>query len=138
MTVNPEEPKKENQPSGEEKNKFTETLDSLKNSEKIEGLVNYAQSHTQETISYVLMVVGIFMMFFQSVYGGILVGLVIGYYFSKEVIHLIQNFNQVVEEQGTARSLIIGGALLALFIGAPGIFVGAAITIGLKYLLKVS
>jgi len=132
MTNGPEEPKEELST----KEKLSKKLDSLKKNENFEGLFEYAQAHTADTIAYLLMIAGIIWILFQNFYGGVLVGLVAGYYFHREVIQLVKSFEQFIEEQGLARSLIMGGTLFALFIMAPGIFVGAAIMIGLMLIIK--
>ncbi|MFQ5730229.1 MAG: hypothetical protein ACE5GN_07700 [Waddliaceae bacterium] len=137
MTINPEEPKKE--PKEEKKpepRKLSETFETLKENKNVESLVSYVQTHIQDTVAYVLMILGIVWMFFQSFYGGILVGLVGCFYFSKEIHEFIKSFNELVEKEGLAKSIILGGAGLALFVSAPGIFIGAAIMLGLKIMLK--
>lgn len=148
MTMNPEDPDQkepeieikptpsESKKKDEGKAKFSETIENLKKSENIDNLIQYAQNNVQDTIAYALMAIGIIWTFFHGFYGGILIGLVAGFYFSKEIVKLIKNYNDFIEEQGTARSLIAGGTALALFIAAPGIFIGAAIMIGLKVMLR--
>jgi hypothetical protein len=121
---------------GSSKNKFSETIKSLKKNENIEGLMSYAKNHTQETIAYILLILGIIWIFFNSFYGGILVGIVAGYYFYPEVLKIINSFDGFFDRQKMAKNLVLVGTLLAFFILAPGIFVGAAILIGVRYLLK--
>lgn len=124
----------ENQPDS--KNKISESFESFKNSDKVDTLINYAKTHTPDTIAYILLVIGIVWLFFNSFYGGLLVGLVAGFYFSQEILRIISSLDQIVEEHGLAKNLIFAGTALALFILAPGIFIGAAIMVGIKYLLK--
>lgn len=119
------------------KSKFHDTLDNLTKSDKMEHLYDYARGHTQDTLAYVILVVGILWSLFQGLYGGLIVGLVAGYYFSKELTPFFKSYQKYIEELGTARSLIFGGTLLALFIAAPGIFIGVALMIGLKILLRL-
>jgi len=118
------------------KNKFSDTFENLKENETIGKFIHYAQENTQDTIAYALLLVGILWSFFHAFYGGILVGLVAGFYFSKEITQFVMSFNQLMAVQGTARSIIFFGALLTLFIASPGIFIGGAIMIGLKILLR--
>jgi len=120
------------------KSKLSETLDTLKKNEKIETLFSYAKSNTMDTIAYVLLILGIVFLFFREFYGGVMIGLVVGVYFSNEIISLVKDCNGYIEKQGMVKSLIVGGTLLALFISAPGIFIGAAIAAGLKYLIAGS
>lgn len=94
---------------------------------------NYFQPSTKDMIAYVLLVLGIILLFFQHLYGGALIGIVAGVYFSKEIINILKNANTYVEEQGLARSLIIAGLLLAFFVSAPAIFIGAAVVVLLRW-----
>jgi len=120
----------------DEKSKLQETLDSLKKNEKIEDLFTYAQAHTKDTVAYVLLILGIVWFFFHSFYGGLLIGVVSGFYFTDELMQFLKSVNDLVEEQGIARSLICGGTLLAFFIAAPGIFIGAAIVVAMTQLIN--
>ncbi len=82
------------------------------------------------------MVIGIVWLFFNAFYGGLLVGLVAGFYFTQEILQVISSFDHIFEEYGLAKNLIFAGTALALFILAPGVFIGCAIMVGIKYLLK--
>lgn len=115
--------------------KFKNTLKDLKSNEKLESLVGYATANTRDTISYVLLIIGIILMFFHSFYGGVLIGLIAGFYFSSEIMAIIKHGNDLVEEQGIVKSLIAGGLLLALFISAPAIFIGAALAVAIRQIL---
>ncbi len=117
------------------KGKFNETLDNLKKNEKIEDIYNYAKSNTADTVAYVAMILGILILFFEPFYGGTIIGVVTGLYFSKEIMRPARNVEGFVEELGMVRSLIFGGLLLAFFIKAPMIFIGAAIAVLVKQLL---
>lgn len=117
------------------KDKLSETLDSLKKNEKIDGLYQYASANTRDTIAYIILILGLILVFFYSFWGGLLVGLVAGIYFSDEINYIIKNVNQIIEQQGMVRSLVLGGTLLALFILAPSVFVGIAIAVALKMLI---
>lgn len=124
-------------PEGTEsfQDKFKNTLQGLKSNEKLENLVGYATANTRDTISYVLLIIGIILMFFHSFYGGALIGLIAGFYFSSEIMAIIKHGNDLVEEQGIVKSLIAGGLLLALFISAPAIFIGAALAVAIRQIL---
>lgn len=105
---------------------------------KIEDLYDYAKHNKRDTAAYVVMILGLILMFFHpvSLFGGILVGLIVGLYFSNEFTSLIKNRKQFIYEKGTVRSLVLAGTALAFLIAAPGIFIGAAITTALKQLLS--
>lgn len=106
--------------------------------DKLDGIFSFAKKNTRDTIAYILLLLGIIWLFFNPFYGGILVGAVAGLYFSEEILNFLRTIKDDIDNYGTARSLLIAGTLLALFISAPGIFVGAAIVIVLKELLASS
>lgn len=138
MAENQQKEKKEetNEPSVKEK--FNETLESIKKHEKVEDLYKYAKTNTVDTVAYVAMILGILILFFEPFYGGAIIGVVAGLYFSEEILKPLQSIEDFIERLGMVKSLIFGGLLLAFFIKAPMIFVGAAIAVGVKQLLLPS
>ena len=119
----------------DEKTKFSQTLENLKSNEKIEDLYNYATTNTKDTIAYVAMILGILILLFHPFYGGGLIGIVAGLYFSQEIMVPVRSFEKFIDNQGMVRCLILAGALLGLFIEAPAIFIGAAVAVALKELV---
>ncbi|MEC7839790.1 MAG: hypothetical protein VX777_07105 [Chlamydiota bacterium] len=117
------------------KNKITDTIDNLKKNEKIEDLYNYAKSNTADTVAYVAMILGLLILFFEPFYGGTIIGIVTGLYFSKEIMKPVGNLENFIEEFGMVRSLILGGLLLAFFIKTPMIFISAAAVVAVKQLI---
>lgn len=97
-------------------------------------LGGYFQAHSREIITYILLLLGILILFYEPLYGGILVGLVSGIYFGDEIIDYIIHWKNAVSSTNVARHLIIAGITVAFFISAPAIFLGAAIAIGIKQL----
>lgn len=120
----------------EENSGFKETLHHIKEDERVEKIYNFARSNTQDTIAYVVLFVGIILLFFKPEWGGILVGSVGGFYFSNEIIALVEGANTFIDREGLIRSLILGGLLLALIIKATWIIIGVVLGAGLKKLLS--
>lgn len=125
-----QEPKKD-----QLKDKLNSTLESIKNNDKFEEIYGYATNNTRDTIAYVLMIIGIVLMLFHPFYGGILIGLLGGFYYANELMRLVQNASHIIDEQGMVRSLIAGGVFVGLFISAPAIFIGMAIAVALKQII---
>jgi hypothetical protein len=123
------EPTKTKEPS-------EEIVHPTKKIEKREGLYDYAKSNTIDTIAYIVLIVGIILMFFQSYIGQIFVGVVVGYYFSSEIAYILRSTNEIINQHGIVKSLILGGALLAFFILSPLLFLAAAVTVGIKQLIR--
>jgi hypothetical protein len=126
----------ESKQAGDIKKKFTETLDSLKKNDKMESVVSYAQTHTLDTIAYAALLAGLIWMFWNPFFGGGLVGLVVGFYFSKELMQLFQNANSQIEKHGLAKSVVFAGAALAILLYLPGLVIGAALACVVSVLLK--
>lgn len=126
--TNAHEPKK----SGDFKERFFASLEELKHNPNVERFLGSAATSTRDIISYILLIFAIISLFFAPFYGGILVGLIFGFYFSSEILAFIKNLNSWIDEQGMVRSLVASGLLLSLFISAPAIFVGAAIALAIR------
>lgn len=102
----------------------------------MEEMYNYASSNTRDMIAYALLLIGLILLFAEPPwYGETLIGVIFGLYFGTEMFNLIRNYQTFTEEHGFVKSLILGGTLLALFIKAPFIFIGAAVAIAIKQLI---
>lgn len=117
------------------KEKFEETFAKLKSNEQLTHLGSFATSNTRDSIAYVILIIGIILLFFHPFYGGLLIGIISGFYFSSEILAFIKTANQLIDEQGTVRSLIAGGVLLGFLISAPAIFLGIIIAIAVRQIL---
>lgn len=117
------------------KNPLAEKLESLRKNEKVEGICNYAANNTRDTVAYVLMIIGIVLLFSHFFYGGLIVGVIFGLYFAQEITSALRSLNDLIEHHGMVRSLIFGGLLLALLILAWPLYIGAGVAIGVKNIL---
>ena len=101
-----------------------------------EDLLDYFKSHIRESISYIILVLGIILLFFDRLYGGLLVGIVTGVYFGDEIVNYIKSLknslNNLSSNPDLAKHLITLGIAFAFLITAPGVFLGAAIAIAIK------
>lgn len=103
--------------------------------ERLEDIYQLASSNMKDTIAYIAMIVGILMLFFEPFYGGAIIGAIAGLYFTHEIVTPLKSLESFIEKQGMVRSLILGGALLGIFIEAPAIIIGAAVAVGLKQII---
>lgn len=105
---------------------------------KIEDLYDYARDNKRDTGAYIILILGLVFMFFWQTFfiGSLMVGCVAGLYFSNEFMMMIQDRNQLIYANGTVRSLVFVGTMVAFLIAAPGLFLGTAIMTGIKELLK--
>lgn len=112
--------------------KFKASLQGLQSNERFSEIVGHATSNTRDTISYIALIIGIVLLFFQPFFGSALVGFIVGIYFSNEILAFIKNISVLVDDQGVVRSLIAGGFVFALFILAPAIFIGLILAMAVR------
>lgn len=128
MTTNPEPVKP---PEEKEPGKDTTGKDTTGKDTKGE-IYEYLRGNTRDTIAYVLLVLGILLIYFEPIYGGLLVGIVAGIYFGEEIVKFIKDWKFFIDKEGIPRSLIVAGVIFAFFISAPAIFLGAFIALLVK------
>lgn len=108
----------------------------VRDSQKVEELYENKTSNKEQTIAYILLALGLFfLLFFNNLFGGLLIGMVAGYYFASEIVYYIRNINQVIRGQDQVRYVVLTALVLGFFIAAPGIFIGAAIVAAFKHVM---
>lgn len=131
MSVNPENKGPSKIDKSEEKIEVPE-----KKEERFSGLFDFAKTNTKDAIAYIILIFGIVLLFFERFSGELLIGVIFGLYYSAEIQSLFRNFNEFIEEQGIVRGIVLGVTAIALFISAPGIFIGAILAVIIKYLFS--
>jgi len=91
------------------------------------GFFHFINENKWEIVSYILLFFGLFVSFANQFFGGLLVGLVLGIYFSQEILDKLASFKHFLDQEGIFRGFIIVAAILALLILAPGLLIGTAI-----------
>lgn len=114
--------------------KLSGKIESIKQNENVEHMLNFAKTNTRDTIAYVFLFVGILLMFFGSFWGGLIVGVICGIYFADTFIAWLVNFKNYIETEGLIRVMILSALGLGLLIQAPAIFLGVILTVTIKYL----
>lgn len=113
--------------------KAHEAYRSIRDSKKVDEIYHYAKSNKEQTVAYVLLALGLLiLLFFDNLLGGLIIGMVAGYYFAEEIVYYIRNLGQIIGGQDQLRYVVLTALLLGLFIAAPGIFIGAAIVATFK------
>jgi hypothetical protein len=122
-------------PPTDDDHKFDQNLNEKDSSEKkAESLNDYFKSHTRETIAYILMILGIIWLFFDPLWGGVLVGLIAGSYFGDEIVSYLKEWKMGSDYKTITRNFIIGGVAIAFLVSSPAIFLGMAVAVGIKQL----
>lgn len=105
---------------------------------KVDDLYTYAKSNREQTITYILLILGlILLLMFNSLLGELIIGMVAGYYFAPEIIYYFRHIDEIFKSQNQTRHIVLIALLLSLFIAAPGIVIGAAIVAAFKQVMRV-
>lgn len=99
---------------------------SLKKGPKSDDLLGFAKENTKDTVAYIFLIVGFLLLFFEPLYGGTILGVLLGLYFSSEFIGFWKKSNEWIEEWGMVKTLVLAGILLSYFVSGVG---GATIVI---------
>jgi hypothetical protein len=91
------------------------------------SFMHFVKDNLCESVCYVILFCGLIFSIFNPFLGGSLVGLILGIYFSQEVIEKASSFKEFIIREGIFRGFIIVAAVLALLIEAPGLLVGTVI-----------
>ncbi len=87
----------------------------------------FVKNNLPESIAYVILFAGLILSIFNPVLGGALVGIILGAYFSQEIMDRSLAFKDMVVREGIFRGFIVIAAILALLLEAPGLLLGAII-----------
>lgn len=116
--------------------KLKGTFKNIKESKQVNEMYHYARSNKERTITYLLLALGVILLFINTILGGLLIGLVAGYFFSDEIVYFGKNIRQFFESQDHLRYLVMIVATLALLIAAPGIVIGAIVAAAFTHIMK--
>lgn len=94
---------------------------------KKQDFLNFVKENRWESISYVVLFAGLIMSIFNPFLGGSLVGVILGIYFSQEILDRSMAFKELVAREGIFRGFIVVAAVLALLLEAPGLLLGTII-----------
>lgn len=118
------------------KGKNQQTWGNKDNSGKTENFYTYTMSNKEHIITYILLILGLItLLFFSNLLGGLILGMVAGFYFASDIVYYIRNLGQVIGGQDHLRYIVLTSILLGLFIAVPGIFIGAIIVATFKQVM---
>lgn len=125
-----------NIPPNKDKQSLGDKFKQIADKQNIDNFSDYARTHTREMSAYVLLILGIILLFFFPILGQALVGIVAAIFFGRELLDMFLNYDKYMTRWGIEKSIVIIGVLLAFFIEAPIIFIAAGFTLGLKHLFE--
>lgn len=100
------------------------------------GFPDLNSDQTLDIVAYVVIFLGLLFTFFNPTVGGVLLGAVLGIYFSHEVMQAFKSVEGWYHSLGMTRSIIAGGAFLGLMISIPTFFIVASVVGAITSLVK--
>jgi hypothetical protein len=91
------------------------------------GIVDVFKSNIGDTVAYLILAGSLLYCFFNPFVGGLIVGFIMGLYFSKYMFSLASQFREFLILEGIFRGFIIIASLAALIVTAPGLSLGFVI-----------
>lgn len=123
--------------NNDDKTRESESSEKKQDSKTTKDFFKYAQMNKDQTITYLLLILGlIFLLFFNNLLGGLIIGMVAGYYFAEDIVDYLRNLGKIIGGQEKIHYVVLTALLLGLFIAAPGIFIGAIVVAAFKQILQ--
>jgi hypothetical protein len=132
---NGKEPYHEKSTTKKFEEKISTAFQNIKESEKVNEFYSYARSHKQDVITYILLALGLILVFPYPIIGGLILGAVAGYHFSHHFYVFIHSLRELFEQQDRVRLIVLIGSLIGLFILAPGFIIGALLIVAFKQVI---
>ena len=101
----------------------------------VESAWNQVKSLNRDSIIYILLAVGLVLLIVQPLFGGIIIGAIAGLVFSNEIMSYAMQIKGAIEREEVLRGVVLGVVLLAFFLEAPSIVIGAALAVAIKRLV---
>jgi len=106
---------------------------------KLNKIYDWAGSNKEQTICYVLLAIGFLVFLLLDMFvGGLILGVLAGYYFSTEIMDYFRSLSQIGGGPQQLSTIILTVVIICLIIAAPGIFIGAAIAAAFKQAVSSS
>ncbi len=127
-------------PYREERDKFKEKVkkafQDVRRNEKMRHFQQNINLNTRDTIAYILMLIGLILLFSEAAwYGATILGVIFGLYFGTEIHLFFRDYQLLIEREGLVRSLVFAGTLLAIFIASPFLLIGALVAVLIRQVL---
>lgn len=97
-----------------------------------EGFFELVKHHKWDSLAYLLIFTGLIISIFNQIVGGLIVGVILGLYYSDQVKVRFDMFKEFLDENGIFRCFIVIAAIVALLITTFGLCVGTLIGVYLR------
>ena len=93
-----------------------------------EGFFSFIKDNKWDAFAYIVLFAGLLITaIFDRFIGGMLVGLILGIYFSQEISEKFDFFKEYLDQRGIFRGFVVVAAIIALLMASPGLCIGTAI-----------
>lgn len=97
-----------------------------------EGFLEFIQTHKWDSVAYFLLFIGLIVLCFHELVGGLIVGVILGIYFSEELRSRYEQCKNSIEHEGIFRAFVVIAAICALLISTFGLTVGTFIGVVIR------
>ncbi len=109
-----------------------------RNAKRLDTLYGHGTPTQEQIIVYIILVIGLIAVFINPLVGGLIIGAVVGYHFSSDIIYFLRNVGKLFNNYDPLSYIIIAALLIGVFVVAPGFFIGAVIVALIKHILFYS
>lgn len=98
-----------------------------KNEHSVEGFMAFMRENKWDAVAYLILFFGLIYSIFERFTGGLIVGCILGIYFSEETKERFAKFKEFLVEEGIFRGFVVVAGFIALFIASPGLCIGGVV-----------
>ena len=92
-----------------------------------EGFFQFIMNNKWDAFAYLILFIGLLLSIFERFTGGLIVGFILGIYFSREMREELAKFKEFLAHEGVFRGFVLVSAGIALFIASPGLCIGTGV-----------
>lgn len=92
----------------------------------VDNLLAFIKENKWDSLAYLILFFGLVYSIFERFIGGIIVGCILGIYFSVDLKEKFTVFKEYLANEGIFKGFVILAAAIALFIASPGLCIGIA------------
>lgn len=101
----------------------------------VKKVVNYASALPNDTIAYIFLAVGLFIFFLSPVFGGAIIGVIVGLSFADPITTAIKAAKGYFAQEQLGRTIVFLSLLVVLFYALPTLFLGVIAAVGVATLI---
>jgi len=89
-----------------------------------ESFFQFLMNNKWDAFAYLVLFFGLILSIFERLSGGLIVGVILGIYFSKATKDTLHGFKEYLSSEGIFRGFILVIGAIALFVASPGLCIG--------------